>query len=41
VFEENAKKRDKTAKQMITTAVAASLGPILVDNYSLNRFTGG
>jgi hypothetical protein len=41
VFEESAKARDKTAEHMILTAVADSLGPILADNYVLNRFLGG
>jgi hypothetical protein len=40
VFEDNAKRRDTTAEQMITTAVAGCLGPILMDNYILNRFLG-
>jgi hypothetical protein len=41
VYEEAAKARGKTARQMITTAVAGSLGPILIDNYSLKSDTGG
>jgi hypothetical protein len=34
VYEEAARARGKTARQMIITAVAGSLGPILIDNYS-------
>jgi hypothetical protein len=41
VYQDNAKRRDKTAEQIISTAVAEALGPILIDNYVLNRFTGG
>ena len=41
VYEEAAKAKGKTARQMITTAVGSSLGPILIDNYSLKSDTGG
>jgi hypothetical protein len=37
-FKDNARARDKTPEQMITTAVVGSFGPILMDNYTLNRF---
>ena len=40
VYEEAARARGKTARQMITTAVAGSLGPILINNYSLKSDTG-
>ena len=39
VYEEAAKTKGKTARQIITTAVASSLGPILIDNYSRKRDT--
>jgi hypothetical protein len=37
-FEKSAQTQGKTAQQMISTAVAASFGTIMTDNYSLNRF---
>ena len=37
-FEKTAQAQGKTADQIITTAVAASLGPILADNFALNRW---
>jgi len=40
VYEEAAKTKGKTARQIITTAVASSLGPILIDNYSRKSDTG-
>ena len=40
VYEEAAKAKGKTARQMITTAVGSSLGPILIDNYSRKSDTG-
>jgi hypothetical protein len=40
VYQDNAKALGKSAEQVIVTAVAGSLAPILVDNYALNRFTG-
>lgn len=40
VFEKAAQSQGKTAQQMISTAVAASFGTILTDNYALNRFLG-
>jgi hypothetical protein len=41
VYRDVAKSQDKTAEQIVTTAVAGAIGPILMDNYVLNRFTGG
>jgi hypothetical protein len=41
VFEEAAKAREQSAEHMILSAVAGTIGPILMDNYTLNRFTGG
>ena len=38
VFEDVAKAREQSAEHMILRAVTESLGPILVDNYVLNRF---
>jgi hypothetical protein len=38
VFEKAAQSQGKTAQQMISTAVAASFGTIMMDNYTLNRF---
>jgi hypothetical protein len=37
-FEKSAQTQGKTAQQMISTAVAASFGTVLADNYVLNRF---
>ena len=41
IFKTIATARGQSAEQIFITAVAASLGSILVDNYALNRFTGG
>jgi hypothetical protein len=41
IFKNTAKARGKSPEQIIITAVAGSLGSILVNNYALNRFTGG
>ena len=38
VFEDRARTLDKTAEQIITTAVVGVLGTIQMDNYALNRF---
>jgi hypothetical protein len=38
VFEDRARTLDKTAEQIITTAVIGVLGTIMMDNYVLNRF---
>jgi hypothetical protein len=40
VFEEAAKAREQSAEHMILSAVVATIGPILMDNYTLNRFIG-
>jgi hypothetical protein len=37
-FEKSAQARGKSAHQLITTAVAASFGTVLMDNYALNRW---
>jgi hypothetical protein len=37
-FEKVAQAQGKTAQQLISTAVAASFGTVLMDNYALNRF---
>jgi hypothetical protein len=39
-FEKVAKTQGKTPHQLISTAVAESLGTVMMDNYSLNRFLG-
>jgi hypothetical protein len=38
VYEKAAAAQNKTAKQIISTAVAGAFGTIMMDNYSLNRF---
>jgi hypothetical protein len=38
VFEEVARTRDKTPEHMILSAVVQTLGTVLMDNYTLNRF---
>jgi hypothetical protein len=37
-YEQIANAQGKTARQLITTAVAEAFGAILPDNYTLNRF---
>jgi hypothetical protein len=37
VFEKCAQLQGKTAQQLISTAVAGSLGTMMMDNYALNR----
>jgi hypothetical protein len=37
-FEKVAQSQGKTAHQLIATAVAASLGTVMMDNYTLNRW---
>jgi hypothetical protein len=37
-FQDAAKMRDTNAEHIIVAAVAGCLGPILMDNYTLNRF---
>ena len=41
IFTQQAKAQDKTPEHMIAAAVAQTLGPILMDNYTLNRFLRG
>jgi hypothetical protein len=38
VFEKAAQAQGKSAQQLISTAVAGSLGAMMMDNYSLNRW---
>jgi hypothetical protein len=38
VFEKCAQLQGKTAQQLISTAVAGSLGTMMMDNYALNRW---
>ena len=40
VFEDAAKAREQSAEHMILRAVTETIGPILADNYVLNRFLG-
>jgi hypothetical protein len=37
-FENAAQAQGKSAQQLISTAVAGSLGAMMMDNYSLNRW---
>jgi hypothetical protein len=37
-FEKSAQAQGKNAQQLISTAVAASLGTLMIDNYTLNRW---
>jgi hypothetical protein len=37
-YEAEAAARGQTADQMIVTAIVSCIGPIVVDNYALNRF---
>ncbi|MFZ3238577.1 MAG: hypothetical protein WA417_08035 [Stellaceae bacterium] len=37
-FEKCAQAQGKTAQQIISTAVAGSLGTMMMDNYALNRW---
>ena len=37
-FEKSAQAQGKTAHQLIASAVAASFGTVLMDNYTLNRW---
>ena len=37
-FEKAAQAQGKTAQQLISTAVAGSLGTMMMDNYALNRW---
>ena len=37
-FEKCAQLQGKTAQQLISTAVAASLGTLMMDNYAINRW---
>jgi hypothetical protein len=37
-FEKSAQAQGKSAQQLISTAVAASLGTLMMDNYALNRW---
>jgi hypothetical protein len=37
-FEKTAQAQGKTAHQLIATAVAASFGTVLMDNYGVNRW---
>ena len=37
-FEKSAQAQGKSAQQLISTAVAESLGTLMMDNYSLNRW---
>ena len=37
-FEKTAQAQGKSAHQLITTAIAASLGTVVMDNYKLNRW---
>jgi hypothetical protein len=37
-FEKSAQAQGKSAQQLISTAVAASLGTMMMDNYALNRW---
>jgi hypothetical protein len=37
-FEKCAQSQGKTAHQLIATAVTASLGTVVMDNYALNRW---
>jgi len=39
-FEKVAQSQGKTAQQLISTAVAESLGTMMMDNYKLNRWLG-
>jgi hypothetical protein len=38
IFEGAARARDDTAEHMILSAVVQTLGTVLMDNYTLNRF---
>jgi len=38
IFQAVADEKGKDARHMISAAVAECLGPIMVDNYTLNRF---
>jgi hypothetical protein len=40
VFQDAAKAREQSAEHMILRAVTGTIGPILADNYVLNRFLG-
>lgn len=40
ILEKVAQAQGKTAQQMISTAVAGSIGPVMIDNYALNRWLG-
>jgi hypothetical protein len=37
-FEKSAQAQGKSTQQLISTAVAASLGTLMMDNYALNRW---
>jgi hypothetical protein len=39
-FEKPAQAQGKTPRQLISAAVAASFGTVLMDNYALNRWAG-
>jgi hypothetical protein len=39
-FEKVAQTQGKTAQQLISTAIAGSLGTVMMDNHALNRFLG-
>jgi hypothetical protein len=40
VFEDAARSREQSPEHMILRAVTETIGPILADNYVLNRFLG-
>jgi hypothetical protein len=39
-FEKVAQAQGKTAQQLISTAIAGSLGTVMMDSYALNRWLG-